>query len=92
MPGRDYYRCDVCGGRTFYEGGLHFDPAWKKRRIDDADLPVGAGDMRVLCLACAEYNEVVVQTRSRGRLTLREQQSYQQALRHGRKEPPRDGT
>ena len=57
----DYYLCDICGNKTFYDAVLNYDD-------DDFNgeryLPPGAGDIRVICTACADegYMCAVVKT------------------------------
>ena len=47
MAGSDYYSCDVCGGKTIYDGDMY--PRW-------AD----AGSVKIICLECAKTHEIVV--------------------------------
>ena len=57
MAGGDYYSCDICGGKTFYDSELPYKyidvEPWLK-------LP-GVGEMKVICEECAETHEVIVQ-------------------------------
>jgi hypothetical protein len=55
MAMADYYQCDVCGGKTFYDAELHYDCS-----VNGSPFPVGAGDMKVICKTCAETHQVVV--------------------------------
>ena len=59
MASSDYYLCDVCGRKTFYDAGLHYghdtDPSNEYKQ-----LPTGVGQMRVLCNECATTKKVVV--------------------------------
>jgi hypothetical protein len=52
MAGADYYSCDICGCKTFYDAQLDYD--------DNGDLP-RVGDMKVLCNECAETHRVVIE-------------------------------
>jgi hypothetical protein len=59
MSKTDYWLCDVCDRKTFYDAKLNYDIG-APRRHDGALLPHGAGDMRVICLECAQNLEVKV--------------------------------
>jgi len=59
MAGCDYYSCDVCGRKTFYDAELSY--------YGDAENPVthhpwpnGAGAMIVLCTECAKTHTITV--------------------------------
>lgn len=55
MALEDYYLCDVCDGKTFYDAQLDY------RETEDGPwLPNGAADIAVLCQKCAKTHEVVV--------------------------------
>jgi hypothetical protein len=58
MAMADYWACDVCGAKAFYDAGLAY---WDKnlRRIDSKQMPDGAGDMAAICSKCAQTHEVV---------------------------------
>lgn len=51
----DYRLCDRCEGKAFFDARLSYS---------DDGLPVGAGDMKVLCERCAETHEVIVREKS----------------------------
>lgn len=61
MSGADYYCCDVCGAKTFYDAELNYhnkrcvlDPVTRKK------LPYGASGMAVICEECAtDYKAVI---------------------------------
>lgn len=59
----DYYLCDVCKAKTFYDANVNYcDDRW----MTDGRckmIPNGAGDMAVLCMECAKTHKVIV-TRS----------------------------
>ncbi len=55
MAGADYYSCDVCHDKTFYDAELDWEDD-----VDKPFLPVGAGQMKVICPKCAKTYEVVV--------------------------------
>lgn len=51
MASSDYFSCEVCGGKTFYDAELHYEKG---------HLPVGAGAMIALCDRCAESHKLAV--------------------------------
>lgn len=57
MAAADYYGCDVCGAKTFYDANLDYDCA---PPTYEPTLP-GVGQMKVICKACAEHHEIVIQ-------------------------------
>ena len=65
MAGADYWRCDVCGGKAFYDAPLNYDDH-THMRDDGVLLPLGCGDMAALCEDCAKTHEVVVKPRHSG--------------------------
>lgn len=60
MAGADYYSCDVCGGKTFYDATLY------EYASDAGPYDKCVGAMVVLCLACAKTHNVVIQKKRRG--------------------------
>lgn len=59
MAGADYYRCDVCKSKTFYDA----DCSYADDNTDTENgkpLLWGVGQMRVLCEDCAKTKKVVV--------------------------------
>lgn len=62
MASADYWLCDVCDAKTFYDVVLHYD-ALKDGAVlrpgDDKVLPSGVGDMAAICVKCAETHEVI---------------------------------
>lgn len=52
MAMADYYKCDVCGGKSLYDANIATD--------DDGNY-YGVGDIAVLCKECATSHKVVVQ-------------------------------
>lgn len=66
MAGADYYSCDVCGAKTFYDAPLDY------RDPEDADdlitenprthhpWPIGVGDMAALCVGCAKTHRITI--------------------------------
>jgi len=63
MAGAEYYGCDVCGAKTFYDAELDYEshmcgvPANPDTGIP---WPSGVGYMVVLCPACAETHAVKI--------------------------------
>lgn len=59
MAMADYYLCDVCGGKAFYDSNLNYD-------LDNIDPVTGkypleyVGDMAVICKMCAKTHRVVI--------------------------------
>ena len=47
----DYYLCDICSRKTFYDAELCYK---------DVHLPVGVGNMAVICEDCALTHEVKI--------------------------------
>lgn len=47
MAYADYYHCDICDSKAFYDAQID----WDETRI---------GDMKVICKKCAESHDVVV--------------------------------
>lgn len=61
MAAADYYGCDLCGSKTFYDAELDYDfptvPPYEPK------LP-GVGAMKVICLRCADTHEVTIALKS----------------------------
>jgi len=69
MAGCDYYDCDVCKGKTFYDANLRYDDdCWNEQY--GAEFPCGVGGMRVLCRTCAETHVVTVMKKEKLSLAL----------------------
>lgn len=51
----DYYLCDVCEGRTFYDASLDY-----RETPEGKWLPEGAADIAALCSNCAKTHEIAV--------------------------------
>lgn len=64
MAAVDYWFCDVCGGKSFYDANLHYERDAPMRPSDNRMLPVGAGDMAAICVACAKTHKVVVKMKA----------------------------
>ena len=65
MAGADYYGCDVCHAKTFYDAELDYQD-WRvgfANENPDTKHPWPAGNvgwMVVLCKKCAESHDVVI--------------------------------
>lgn len=53
MAGADYYSCDGCGRRTFYDAGIA------------ESYPDRVGQMIVICPDCAKTMKVVLQKKTK---------------------------
>ncbi len=54
----DYYRCDVCGGKTFYDADVNYAcPTITHEGQTYPSYPY-VGDMKVVCPKCANHWEV----------------------------------
>ncbi len=60
MAVADYYLCDLCSRKTFYDAELQYDGTETPLSIE-RPLLVGAGAMAVLCTKCAATHDVVIQ-------------------------------
>ena len=60
----DYYQCDVCGGKTFYDAHVEYE--YPGGSYEGFDIPArkAVGSMKVICPECAESHEVVVRALS----------------------------
>lgn len=59
MAGADYYHCDVCGSKAFYDADLQYD--FGKPVEYGCGSKLGyVGDMAAICDACSEKYEVIV--------------------------------
>ena len=55
MAMADYYLCDKCGSKTFYDANLHYEDDEKR-----GYWLFGAGDIAVLCVNCAKTHRVKI--------------------------------
>ncbi len=62
MAASDYYSCDVCGGKAFYDANLGYDFDNEKPCVSyGCGMKLGyVGDMAVICDNCAKTHEVKV--------------------------------
>ena len=58
MADSDYWLCDVCGRKSFYDESLNYDTY--SLRDDGKRLAYGCGDMQAICRYCAKTHEVIV--------------------------------
>lgn len=61
MAAADYYSCDLCASKTFYDAELNYE--WPTEPPYEPTLP-GVGGMKVLCVSCAKTHEVVILPRA----------------------------
>lgn len=55
MAMMDYYLCDRCANKTFYDASLNYEDG------PDGEVKLErVGDMQVLCDNCAKTHEVVI--------------------------------
>lgn len=66
MAGADYYSCDVCGCKTFYDANLDYDPPIENRNPETEHAwPNGnVGDMAVICKECAKTHVIQIDKRT----------------------------
>lgn len=73
MATADYYLCDVCNGKCFYDSNLNYEFPDKEGndsfgdKIDPSEMVKGRGfklgylgDIAAICHECAKTHEVVV--------------------------------
>lgn len=65
MAAADYWLCDRCGQKAFYDANLDYSDLTHRRRSDNRPLPARCGDAQVLCEECAETHEVVIVERAK---------------------------
>lgn len=63
MAAADYYSCDVCGRKTFYDADLEYTSS----PPDYEPVLPGVGAMKVICTSCADSHEVVIVPRPASR-------------------------
>lgn len=65
MAAADYYLCDVCGAKTFYDANLNYEWCGPEANFNPETnhmWPCGdVGFMVVLCKDCAKSHRVVIQ-------------------------------
>lgn len=72
MAAADYYLCDKCGGKCFYDASLNYEypdkdgnDSWGNQIKDELVKGAGykldyLGDIAALCRECSETHEVIV--------------------------------
>lgn len=55
----DYYLCDKCGNKTFYDASLNYD-GYNTNPVTRHQWPEGVGWMIVLCKECSKTHAVVI--------------------------------
>jgi len=67
MAVSDYYLCDLCGNKCFYDANLNYkfdsktNPIAEDKRVRGTHISLDyCGDMGALCLNCAKTHEVVI--------------------------------
>ena len=63
MAGGDYYSCDLCGSKTFYDANLSYyefgEP--NENPVTGHPWPDGnVGEMAVLCKECIKTHEIII--------------------------------
>ena len=58
MAAADYWKCEVCTGKTFYDANLDF-----YTNAEGKVFPRGAVDLVALCSVCAETFEICIKTK-----------------------------
>lgn len=56
----DYYLCDVCGKKTFYDAPLSYDDNNGNPEINKRWPDGDVGDMAVICKECSKTHTVIV--------------------------------
>ena len=60
MANADFYLCDACGKKTFYDAHLAYDGengnSETHKQWPDGDV----GDMAVICKRCAETHTIII--------------------------------
>ena len=59
MATADYYLCDLCDAKTFYDAELMYDYGLKNP-LTSHPWPNGVGAMMVICVNCAKEHELKV--------------------------------
>ena len=59
MAYADYYLCDMCGSKAFYDANLNYED-----QIDGTYHLGHVGDMKVLCVNCSKLYKVTVQAKT----------------------------
>ncbi len=70
MAMADYYLCDVCGSKAFYDSNLSYDFDHEHGEVKyGCGMKLGyVGDMAVICDDCAKTHEVKIVPRRHYRI------------------------
>lgn len=64
MAGIDYYRCDMCGCKCFYDANLAWEDVplggTEVRDIEDTSLE-NCGDIKALCIVCSKTHIIKIE-------------------------------
>ena len=64
MAGADYYSCDICGRKTFYDSDLNYDRGENENPETHHLWPDGnVGWMVVICKDCATGCDVLIKSK-----------------------------
>lgn len=55
----DYYLCDICGDKAFYDRNLDYNEDKINKNTGYPQLGY-VGDMKVICEYCAKENKIVI--------------------------------
>jgi len=58
MAMADYYLCDICGEKTFYDATLDYDEDNRNPKTSHPWPNRDVGDMAVICRKCAETHKI----------------------------------
>ena len=61
MAGIDYFKCDVCRHKCFYDAGLKY--VGKVSERSGREIPENSGDVAAICASCIKTHEIVIQER-----------------------------
>ncbi len=65
MAGADYYSCDVCGFKTFYDAELSYEKNGNHNPKTGHMWPNGnVGDMAVICKECSKTHLIQIDKRT----------------------------
>ena len=71
MAGADYYSCDVCGCKTFYDANIAYSQYEDENMNPNSGhiWPDGdVGDMLVICKECAKTHKIALITKDKSEI------------------------